>query len=79
MDVRAPSKAVLEAAWDDDRGQGESAGSAENGWPASATEAAQPECAAFAAAMRELARQFQFEAIARELARAAPVTVGDPK
>lgn len=32
--------------------------------------AAQPECEAFAAAMRELARQFQFEAIGRELARA---------
>ncbi|HEX7892532.1 MAG TPA: ATP-binding protein, partial [Ramlibacter sp.] len=29
----------------------------------------QPECAAFTGALRELARQFQFEAIARELAR----------
>jgi CheY-like chemotaxis protein len=33
-----------------------------------AIETAQPECASFVAAMRELARQFQFEAIARELA-----------
>ena len=33
-------------------------------------EAAQPECAAFAAAMRELARQFQFEAMSRHLAQA---------
>jgi CheY-like chemotaxis protein len=41
-----------------------------------AIEAAQPECAAFAEAMRELARQFQFEAIARELARAAPAAAG---
>ncbi|MGZ5194081.1 MAG: hybrid sensor histidine kinase/response regulator, partial [Ramlibacter sp.] len=32
-------------------------------------EAAQPACAAFAAAMRELARQFQFEAMSRELAK----------
>ena len=31
-------------------------------------EAAQPECASFAAAMRELARQFQFEAMSRHLA-----------
>lgn len=35
-----------------------------------AIDAAQPACAAFTAAMREQARQFQFEAIARELARA---------
>lgn len=42
--------------------------------------AAQPECAAFADAMRELARQFQFEAIGRELARAtAPALEGAPK
>jgi signal transduction histidine kinase/purine-cytosine permease-like protein/DNA-binding NarL/FixJ family response regulator len=33
-------------------------------------EAAQPQCAGFAAAMRELARQFQFEAISRRLAQA---------
>jgi signal transduction histidine kinase/purine-cytosine permease-like protein/DNA-binding NarL/FixJ family response regulator len=32
---------------------------------------AQPECAAFAASMRELAGQFQFEAMSRELAGAA--------
>lgn len=32
--------------------------------------AAQPECASFTQALRELARQFQFEAIGRELARA---------
>lgn len=43
-----------------------------------AIEAAQPECAAFAAAQRTSARQFQFEAIARELAR-APVSAGEPK
>ena len=36
-----------------------------------AIERAQPECAAFAAALREQARQFRFEAIARELARGA--------
>ncbi len=36
-----------------------------------AIDAAQPECAAFTQAMRELARQFQFEAIGRALARAA--------
>ena len=41
-----------------------------------AIEGAQPECAVFANAMRELARQFRFEAIARELARAAPATEG---
>ncbi|MEZ0308965.1 MAG: response regulator, partial [Ramlibacter sp.] len=35
-------------------------------------EAAQPACAGFAAAMRELARQFQFEAMSRELAKASP-------
>jgi signal transduction histidine kinase/DNA-binding NarL/FixJ family response regulator len=44
-----------------------------------AIEAAQPECAAFCAGLREQARQFQFEAIARELARGGPVTVGDAK
>jgi hypothetical protein len=32
-------------------------------------EAAQPECAAFAADLRELARQFQFEAMSRQLTR----------
>lgn len=37
-----------------------------------AIEAAQPECGAFAKEMRELARQFQFEAIGRALARAQP-------
>lgn len=41
-----------------------------------AIEAAQPQCRTFAEAMRELARQFQFEAIARELAR-GPVLQGD--
>jgi signal transduction histidine kinase/CheY-like chemotaxis protein/purine-cytosine permease-like protein len=35
-----------------------------------AIEAAQPECISFAAAMRELARQFQFEAMSRRLAQA---------
>jgi CheY-like chemotaxis protein len=35
-----------------------------------AIDAAQPECASFTAALRESARQFQFESIARELARA---------
>ncbi|MGV3494137.1 MAG: ATP-binding protein [Ramlibacter sp.] len=35
-----------------------------------AIDAAQPECAAFTAALRALARQFQFEAIARTLAQA---------
>jgi signal transduction histidine kinase/purine-cytosine permease-like protein len=35
-----------------------------------AIEAARPDCAAFAGALRDLARRFQFEAIARELARA---------
>jgi signal transduction histidine kinase/CheY-like chemotaxis protein len=38
-----------------------------------AIESAQPACAGFAAAMRELARQFQFEAMSRELSK-APVT-----
>jgi CheY-like chemotaxis protein len=33
-------------------------------------EAAQPACAAFTAAMRDLARQFQFEAMSRELSKA---------
>jgi signal transduction histidine kinase/DNA-binding NarL/FixJ family response regulator len=42
-----------------------------------AIDAAQPECAAFTNAMRELARQFQFEAIGRELARVRPVLEGD--
>lgn len=37
-----------------------------------AIEAAQPECAAFAREMRELARQFQFEAMVHALARAQP-------
>jgi signal transduction histidine kinase/purine-cytosine permease-like protein len=37
-----------------------------------AIDAAQPECGAFTAAMRELARQFQFEAISRALAGAQP-------
>jgi hypothetical protein len=37
-----------------------------------AIDAALPACAAFTAAMRGLARQFQFEAMARELARAEP-------
>jgi hypothetical protein len=36
-------------------------------------EAAQPQCAGFAGAMRDLARQFQFEAISRELNRAGVV------
>lgn len=36
-----------------------------------AIDRAQPECAGFTAAMRELARSFQFEAIGRELARAS--------
>jgi hypothetical protein len=35
-----------------------------------AIDAAQPGCAAFTAALRSSARQFQFEAIARELGRA---------
>jgi CheY-like chemotaxis protein len=40
-----------------------------------AIDASQPGCAAFTGAMRDLARQFQFEAIARELAQApAPDT-----
>jgi signal transduction histidine kinase/CheY-like chemotaxis protein/purine-cytosine permease-like protein len=34
-----------------------------------AIEAAQPACAGFAAAMRDLARQFQFEAMSRELSK----------
>jgi CheY-like chemotaxis protein len=37
-----------------------------------AIDAAQPECAGFTLAMRDLARQFQFEAIGRELAQADP-------
>jgi len=37
-----------------------------------AIEAAQPECAAFTREMRELARQFQFEAMVLALARAQP-------
>jgi CheY-like chemotaxis protein len=43
-----------------------------------AIDAAQPECAPFTAALRDQARQFQFEAMARELARAAPALQGDP-
>jgi len=42
-----------------------------------AIEAAQPACAGFAAAMRELARQFQFEAMSRELSK-APVEEEHP-
>ena len=41
-----------------------------------AIDQAQPECAAFTQGLRELARQFQFEAIARELARARPAAQG---
>jgi signal transduction histidine kinase/purine-cytosine permease-like protein len=41
-----------------------------------AIDAAQPDCAAFTQAMRELARQFQFEAIARELARGQATSEG---
>jgi len=41
-----------------------------------AIDSRQPECAAFTAAMRELARQFRFEAIARELARTRPAAEG---
>lgn len=41
-----------------------------------AIERAQPECAAFTHRLREMARQFQFEAIARELARARPAPQG---
>jgi CheY-like chemotaxis protein len=41
-----------------------------------AIEAAQPACAGFAQAMRDLARQFRFEAIARELARTDAGTEG---
>ncbi|HSV83422.1 MAG TPA: ATP-binding protein [Ramlibacter sp.] len=41
-------------------------------------DAAQAECEGFTAAMRELARQFQFEAIGRELAR-APAAKGVPQ
>lgn len=43
-----------------------------------AIDAAQPECAALTAALREQARLFQFEAMARELARATPALHGDP-
>jgi CheY-like chemotaxis protein/anti-sigma regulatory factor (Ser/Thr protein kinase) len=43
-----------------------------------AIEAAQPECADFAAAMRDLARQFQFEAIARVLGGAQPAAESQP-
>ncbi|MCD6078073.1 MAG: hybrid sensor histidine kinase/response regulator, partial [Ramlibacter sp.] len=43
-----------------------------------AIDAVQPDCAAFTAAMRELARRFQFEAIGRELARAQPTREGTP-
>ncbi|ROZ76251.1 response regulator [Ramlibacter sp. WS9] len=38
-------------------------------------DAAQPECAGFTAAMRESARQFQFEAMSRDLAKAPLVEV----
>jgi signal transduction histidine kinase/CheY-like chemotaxis protein len=41
-----------------------------------AIDSAQPECAGFTAAMRDLARQFQFEAIARALAAARPAAQG---
>lgn len=41
-----------------------------------AIEQAQPECAAFTVRLREMARQFQFEAIARELARPRPAAQG---
>lgn len=41
-----------------------------------AIEQAQPECGAFAARLREMARQFQFEAIARELAQPRPSAQG---
>jgi signal transduction histidine kinase/purine-cytosine permease-like protein len=41
-----------------------------------AIDAQQPDCGAFTAAMRELARHFQFEAIGRELARAQPTLEG---
>ncbi|GAB3773688.1 ATP-binding protein [Ramlibacter monticola] len=41
-----------------------------------AIERAQPECGAFANALRELARQFRFEAIARELARSTAAPEG---
>mgnify|MGYP001627419575 CR=1 FL=1 len=41
-----------------------------------AIDGAQPECAGFTAAMRDLARQFQFEAIGRELARAPGAAAG---
>jgi signal transduction histidine kinase/ActR/RegA family two-component response regulator len=43
-----------------------------------AIDAAQPECTSFTAGLREQARQFQFEAMARELDRAAPALQGDP-
>ena len=39
----------------------------------------QPECAEFATAMRELARQFQFEAMSRELARCASALQEKPR
>jgi signal transduction histidine kinase/DNA-binding NarL/FixJ family response regulator len=44
-----------------------------------AIDAAQPACAAFTAQMRELARQFQFEAIGRALARAQPAAAGEAR
>ena len=43
-----------------------------------AIEQAQPECAGFAEAMRSLARQFQFEAIARAISEAASPTPPAP-
>ena len=42
-------------------------------------ESVQPECADFAAAMRELAGQFQFEAMSRELARCASALQEKPR
>lgn len=42
-----------------------------------AIDAAQPGCGAFTAQMRELARQFQFEAIGRALAQAQPAAEGE--
>jgi CheY-like chemotaxis protein len=44
-----------------------------------AIDAAQAECAGFTAQLRELARQFQFEAIARTLANRPVATQGEPR
>ena len=44
-----------------------------------AIEAAQPECASFVAGMRELARQFQFEAMSRRLAQAPNTAAEDSR